>query len=633
MKPGLLEKMLKSIEMARIAIVGDFCLDAYWFINESKSELSVETGLPTRPVGKQTYSPGGAGNVAHNLAEMKIKEILAFGVIGNDPFGIEMIKILNRKNINTQNLLIQDKHWATHVYIKPYSGEKEHNRIDFGNFNKLSRKTADKLLNCLIKAMTQIDLVIINQQVLSGINTEYFRNKLTGIIRNFPDKIFIADSRNYSDSYTGAYRKMNDREAASLCGIKKETDEVIPISEIKSIANILYQKYGKPLFITRGNRGSIAIDDTGIYEIPGLMILSKTDPVGAGDSFLAGVSAALAAGYPVNIAAELGSYVAGVTVQKLFQTGTATPQEILQIGRDPDFIYNPDLAENPRKAKYHEKTNIEIINQLPDSMKIRYAIFDNDGTISTLREGWENIMAPVMEKAILGNRYTDADQTLYNKVNARVREFIDQTTGIQTLSQMEMLPSIIREFGIVPENKILDEFEYKKLYNNELMKMVRQREEKLLKGELSLEDLTIKNSVSFLKILYDRGIILYLTSGTDVEDVKHEAEVLGYAYLFESRIFGATGDTKKEAKKIVLDNILDNIGKQETHMIITFGDGPVEIRETHKRGGLTVGVASDEVRRYGLNPTKRSRLIKAGADIIIPDFSQSEKLIKLLNIF
>jgi hypothetical protein len=125
---------------------------------------------------------------------------------------------------------------------------------------------------------------------------------------------------------------------------------------------------------------------------------------------------------------------------------------------------------------------------------------------------------------------------------------------------------------------------------------------------------------------------LYLTSGTDEADVKHEASVLGYDSLFEGRIYGATGDINLEAKKIVLDGILDSIGDSEAASIITFGDGPVEIRETHKRGGTTVGLASNELRRHGLNESKRTRLIKAGADIIVPDFSQSDQLFELLNI-
>ena len=53
-------------------------------------------------------------------------------------------------------------------------------------------------------------------------------------------------------------------------------------------------------------------------------------------------------------AGVLGSYVAGVTVQKLFQTGTASPEEILAIGSDPDLIYNPSTAEDIRSAIYLE---------------------------------------------------------------------------------------------------------------------------------------------------------------------------------------------------------------------------------------------------------------------------------------
>ncbi len=69
---------------------------------------------------------------------------------------------------------------------------------------------------------------------------------------------------------------------------------------------------------------------------------------------------------------------------------------------------------------------------------------------------------------------------------------------------------------------MLDESGYKEIYNQELLKMVKEREDKLMSGELNVEDLTVKNAIPFLKRLYDSGIKLYLTSGTDIEDVKHE---------------------------------------------------------------------------------------------------------------
>jgi len=634
MKKEELQKLLKDISAVKIAVLGDFCCDAYWFIDEAMSEISVETNQATRPVRQQRYSLGGAGNVTNNLAAIGIKEIRAFGVIGTDPFGSEMKRIMTATGIDPTNLLVQEEEWYTHTYAKPYIGDFELNRVDFGNYNVLSQATADRLIDSLVKALPEVDLVIINQQVPSGIHTEYFRKRLVEVIQKFPKKSFIVDSRNFNDFYDGAIRKMNDTEAARLCGLNKKPDEVVLYSEVVSSAKTLFAKFGKPLFVTRGSKGSLTIDANGISEVPGLMIMSKVDTVGAGDSYLAGAAGALAAGYSMQEAAQLGALVAGVTVQKLFQCGTATPEEILHIGENSDFIYHHELAEEIRMAKYLGDSEIEIVDQTLTSKDVfpKYAIFDHDGTISTLREGWEGIMNPMMIKAILGKNYKEADDALYHKVEARVADYIDKTTGIQTLVQMQGLIALVKEFGCVPEEEILDIFGYKKIYNDELLLMVKEREKKLMRGELSLEDFTVKNAVPFLTRLYQAGVKLYLASGTDEEDVKSEAKALGYEYLFEGRIYGAVGDINKEAKKIVLDRILDSIGSAESGQIITFGDGPVEIRETHKRNGITVGLASNEQRRYGLNAHKRTRLIKAGADVIISDFSQMGQLLELLGI-
>lgn len=632
MKKEKLQKILNDIVAVKIAVLGDFCLDAYWFIDEAMSEISVETNQATRPVAQQRYSLGGAGNVTNNLAAMKIKDIRAFGVIGTDPFGAEMVRIMKETGIQPENLLIQEENWYTHAYAKPYINDTELNRVDFGNYNHLSKETADRLIEMLIREIPEVDVVIINQQVPSGIHTDYFKKRLVEVIQQFPEKPFIVDSRNFNDYYTGAIRKMNDTEAARLCGHTKKPDDVVLYSEVVSSAKELYKRYKKPLFITRGSKGSLTIDETGISEIPGLMILSKVDTVGAGDSYLAGAASSLAAGYNMEIAAQIGSFVAGVTVQKLFQTGTASPEEILGIGANPDFIFASELAEDKRYAFYMPDTEIEIVTKWKEKPQIKHAIFDHDGTISTLREGWELIMGPMMIKAILGDKFLEADESLYQKVKARSDEFIDKTTGIQTLVQMKGLIELIREFGCVPEDKILDEFGYKQIYNDELLIMVKVREDKFLKGELSLEDFTLKNVVPFLQKLHDAGVKLYLASGTDEADVKSEARVLGYDHLFEGRIYGAVGDITKEAKKIVLDRILDSIGESAFGTIATFGDGPVEMRETKKRDGIAIGIASNELRRYGLNENKRTRLIKAGADIIVPDFSQIPQLLSLLNI-
>ncbi|MBA7575812.1 hypothetical protein ES708_17648 [subsurface metagenome] len=157
------------------------------------------------------------------------------------------------------------------------------------------------------------------------------------------------------------------------------------------------------------------------------------------------------------------------------------------------------------------------------------------------------------------------------------------------------------------------------------MEVVSKRLEKLETEELSIDDFTIKGTVGFLKTLKAKGVKLYLASGTDKEDVINEAEILGYSGLFEGEIHGSVGDINKYSKKIVIRKIITENNLKGNELIV-FGDGPVEIKECIKFDGIAIGVASDEIRRYGINQEKRTRLISAGAQILIPDFSQPQKL-------
>lgn len=625
-----LRNLLDKLKNVHIGIIGDFCLDFYLFLDSTKSEISLETGIATQPVREMRFNPGGAGNVAQNLQALGVEYILAFGVTGNDIFGFKMRSMLTEKGIDISGLLEQSKDWTTHIFTKLYDNGSEQSRIDFGNFNLLHPETKGLLISQIRRAIPLLDIVIINQQVYRGIYTESFRRSIKKIIVEFPEKLFIVDSREYNDEFKGALRKLNDYEGGRLCGIERSIKETITFKEAKLIAEDLYKRWRKPLFLTRGENGCIIYNGKGYNEIPGLQIISLIDTVGAGDSMLAGIAAALGAGYGPVESAEFGNFVAGVTIQKLSQTGTASPPEILKIGSDPDYRYRPEIAASTRKSRYFENTEIEIATSLPQERNIKHAIFDHDGTISTLREGWEKIMEPMMVRAITGQNYDNIDENVFNQVICNVREYIDKTTGVQTLVQMKGLIDMINDFGLIAKNEILNEFEYKGIFNKDLLSMVNGRLKKLNSPELNIEDFTIKNAVSFLEELYSRGILLYLASGTDQKDVEREAKILGYADLFKGGIYGSVGDVSKEPKRIVLERILKNIGVDNTRQIVTFGDGPVEIKEACKAGSLSIGVASNEEKRYGLNEVKRKRLILAGADIIIPDFSQMNQLLKIL---
>ena len=632
MNKQLIEDILGKAKTTRIAVVGDFTLDVYWFLNESASEKSLETGLSTWPVSKQAYSLGGAGNVVKNIQSLGCENIQAYGIIGSDPWGQKLRQNLNELGVNCDGIKTQEKNWATPSYVKPYKEQNELNRIDFGNFNKLDTATLSSLLASLEKELQALDIVVINQQIEDSLFTKVFIDKLRVLISKYGETTFIVDSRHYSDSFPGALIKINDHEAARLAGITVPEEALVPRDYSLKAAETLYKKLNKTIFISRGPRGCIIAAEDGIKEIPGIQAPGKIDTVGAGDSMLAGICVALASGQEALSSASIGNFTAAVTIQKLFQTGTASPEELIEMGSEPNFVWRPELAEDMRKARYHNQTEFEIITNLRENFKVSHIIFDHDGTISVLREGWELIMERMMAKAVLGEIFESASESLYQQALDQIRIFIDKTTGMQTLIQMQGLVEMVREFGCVPENEFKDEFAYKEIYNDALMGMVNLRVEKLRRGELERDDFLIKNAFPLVERLYKKGIKLYMASGTDQNDVVEEATALGYADFFEGRIYGAVGDVTKEAKRQVLDRILLDIGDDVGQGLVTIGDGPVEIRETQKRGGLSIGIASDEIRRFGLNPGKRKRLIQAGADIIIPDYSQLEAFLNLLGV-
>jgi len=624
-----IREILDRIRNVTVAVYGDFCLDAYWILDPKGSEVSVETGLQAHAVARHYYSLGGASNVVANLAALEPRAIQVIGAVGDDLYGRELRRQLDALGVDTTSLVIQRENYDTVTFAKPYLEDREQPRMDFGFFNRRTSVTDEALLASIRHALETADALIVNQQVPGSIPNESFIAKANALFAEFDEKVVLLDSRHYGGKFKGIYRKTNDREAAMLNGVEVGLDEGLPLEDVRTYARRLFEQFHRPVFLTRGPRGILAVDRDGLHEVPGIQLLKKLDPVGAGDTVTSALALCLGAGVSCAEAAEFANLAAAVTVQKLFQTGTASGEEILAVGQSPDYIYQPELAEDSRKARYLEGSDIELCEEAIPFGRIKHAVFDADGTVSTLRQGWEQVMAPVMIEAVLGERYRTADVSLYEKVRRRVLEYIDQSTGIQTILQMEALVEMVREFGFVPADKVLDKFGYKEIYNRALMEVVNQRIARFERGQLDVSDFTVKGAVDFLAALRNRGVTLYLASGTDREDVVRESHVLGYAEFFNGGIYGAVGDVTKYSKRMVIDRIMT-----ENHLsgpeLAVVGDGPVEMRECRKRGGIAVGIASDEVRRHGLNLEKRTRLIKAGAQVVVPDFSQWHDLLDLL---
>ncbi len=627
MTDTLLRPLLTAFPSLTVGVIGDFCLDYYLTIDPEGSEVSIETGLMTRAVREARFSAGGAGNVVANLAALGVGAVAAFGIVGGDPFGATLVDLLASAGADTSGLLVQRRDWHTNVYTKLYEGEREHERVDYGNFNAPSGESTLALLRGLEARLPSLDAVVINQQVRAGIHSAELRKGLAGLVARFPGTVFVVDSRSYSDDFPLACHKLNGREAARSCGVEPQPGEPVGREAAVRAAKELSARWGRPVFISRGEDGCLVGDGGEVFDVPGVAVRGPTDPVGAGDALLAGIAASLAAGASAREAASLGNLAAAVTVTKLFRTGTASPDEVLALAAEADYRYRPELAASPLAARFLPGSDIEVVTAVRTGAPPRFAVFDNDGTISTLREGWESIMEPMMIEAVLGGERSAAGR---ERVGREVKELIERTTGSQTIVQMQELVELVLRHGVVAPQDVLTPGGYKRLYLDRLMKVVGRRLARLASGELDRTDFLVKGAEAFLEGLARRGVRLYLASGTDREDVLAEATALGYARLFEDRIYGSIGEVARDPKREVLKTILAEIG--DGAGLVTFGDGPVEMRETRRAGGYAVGIASDEVRRWGPSPAKRARLVLAGADLLAPDFTQAGRLLEALAL-
>lgn len=335
MDSQLLRQILTDIETVNIAVYGDFCLDAYWILDPEGGEISVETALRTEAVRKQTYSLGGASNVVANLAALQPGQIELIGVIGDDIFGREMVDQFSRLHVNTERLIRQQDNYDTVVFAKRYLNDAEQPRIDFGFFNERSHESDDAIIENLRRVLPTCDALIFNQQVPGSISKSFIK-KANALFNEFSDKIVVLDSRHFGQYFENIYRKTNDIEAAQLIG-KPVSSDHLPTAELEHIASKLYEQFQKPVFLTLGAKGILAVDADGPEHIPGILFDKPLDTVGAGDTVISALTAALAAGYPPRIAADFANLAAGVTVQKLFQTGTAGGDEIIELNNNAHY--------------------------------------------------------------------------------------------------------------------------------------------------------------------------------------------------------------------------------------------------------------------------------------------------------
>jgi len=284
--------------------------------------------------------------------------------------------------------------------------------------------------------------------------------------------------------------------------------------------------------------------------------------------------------------------------------------------------------EAPKNPVYLPGTRIELLvgrdlRARRPAQPPRHVLFDFDGTLSLVREGWVDIMVPLLAGHLMP--FAKPNETPAS-IELLVREFVTRLTGKQTIYQMMALADEIKKRGGTPAAPL----DYKAEYHDRLMARIASRREGLASGKISREEMLVPGSLDLLNGLVERGATLYIASGTDEQYVLEEARLLGLDTYAPGRVYGALADIAGFSKEMVIRRILSE-NRVDGASLLGFGDGYVEIADTKAAGGFAIAVATDEANRSGLcDEWKRERLIGAGADIVIPDYREAARLLEYL---
>ncbi len=333
-----LKTVLNKFQELKLLVIGDFYLDAYWYIDKTRSGLSLETPWHTNPVVAQRYSPGAAGTVTNNLNALSVGEFYTLGVIGEDGFGRTLMSCLEENRCIT-DFMVHAPEWVTPTYLKPIhrgyeNVETEGSRFDIENQIPMSDTVETAVIDALQECISRVDGVIIGEQMPHenlGVITNKVRDKLCCLARKHREKIFLADSRTRIGCYRDIIIKPNQFEAKRA--IEPHWDGKTVSREMAAdCALTLAQQTQKTVYVTLGEGGILVCHHGRLTHIPGISLDCDTDTVGAGDSVSAAIASTLCSlGAEAAIeAAYVGNLVASITVTKLGTTGTATPKEILQ---------------------------------------------------------------------------------------------------------------------------------------------------------------------------------------------------------------------------------------------------------------------------------------------------------------
>ena len=314
-----LQKVVQQFSDQPILVVGDLMLDR--FVWGRVERISPEAPVPVVEVVKETVHLGGAANVAYNLAVLKARPLLV-GVVGSDEAGDRLVEELHRQEISSEGI-VRDKGRSTTIKTRIIAHNQQVCRTDREDKTPLSQGTVDQMRSTFQTLLEQVQGMILSDYAKGALSAALVVDLIQEARQ--AKKFLAVDPKSDDFSvYRGAsIVTPNKKEAVRASGVEI-VDEASFIQAGEKLLEVIASDY---LLITRGEEGMTLFEGKEHSHIP-TVAREVFDVSGAGDTVIASLTLAVAAGVSIRDAAILANHAAGVAVGKL-GTAAATGAELL----------------------------------------------------------------------------------------------------------------------------------------------------------------------------------------------------------------------------------------------------------------------------------------------------------------
>ena len=330
-------EILDGIRNIRVAVLGDIFLDRIYYVDRKCDEISVETGLPAYQVIRKKSVPGAAGVITNIYSNLEAGKVYGLGILSEDGDGYELEQGLKANGVDTSSML-RTSEYFTPTYSKTFFEDSETgqmtetNRTDIKNRKHLSDEAQDQIIATIRDLEDKVDAFVCQEQLEDnnrGIFTDRVIKELARVGAT-GKKIFV-DTRWHVKNFENVIMKCNELEAMKAAGIERpaETDPH-DLDVVDEALRELVGNQNRPFFVSCGTAGMKVWDNGEVRTIPAYPVKGEVDTCGAGDSALAGLSAAVCAGATLEEAAVFGNLVASLIVQQIGVTGSITREGLKQ---------------------------------------------------------------------------------------------------------------------------------------------------------------------------------------------------------------------------------------------------------------------------------------------------------------